>query len=74
MKYWPAHEIYASIQCIKHHPGVPTGSEVDCPVWNQDKFGYLEPLMAIGMVTPSFKIIFEDWYNNNESELPNLTT
>jgi hypothetical protein len=53
-KIWNCHEVYQSIERLRDHKGFPTGQQLDCPVFRQDKFCYVDSLTHITI--PTFRM------------------
>jgi len=51
-------KLYKSIMKLHDHPGFPVGDSLQCPVFTQDKFMYLQALMPKGMCNPTLKVDF----------------
>lgn len=51
---WSCEDLYSSLHRLRRHPGFPTGINLQCPVFTQDKFRYLNALPSI--VTPTIRI------------------
>ena len=52
---WPVVELYTKLKKLTYHVGFPAKEELSCPVWSQDKFGYLEALPST-FVLPTYTI------------------
>lgn len=48
---WNITDIYAELQRLKYHSGFPSGSQLQCPIFTQDKMKYLEALAHVSMRT-----------------------
>lgn len=55
---WTVKDIYDQAQRLRYHPGKPCGDQLDCPIFTQDKFKYLEVLQD--NVMTSHKIDISD--------------
>jgi len=53
---WKMEELYNEILRLRDHNGFPTGDQLLCPMFTQDKFQYLGPLLDVGFVNPSLRI------------------
>lgn len=51
---WGVENIYDELQRLRWHPGFPSGNELRCPVFTQDKMKYIRALA--GMTMPTFDI------------------
>ena len=51
---WDCREVYLALQTLSTHLGFPTGRQLDCPVFKQDKLSYVLPLSDITI--PTFRI------------------
>ena len=51
-------KLYTEITRLHDHPGFPSGSNLLCPVFTQDKYKYLQALMPKGMCNPTLKVDF----------------
>jgi len=54
-KLWDLQFYRDQVQRLKFHPGFPSGEHLLCPVFLQDKFEYLIPLMSVDFANPTFK-------------------
>jgi len=45
---WDVDKLYQYLERLSDHPGFPTGIQLRCPIFTQNKFGYLHPLMSCG--------------------------
>jgi hypothetical protein len=50
-------EIYDEFSRLKYHPGFPSGSKLDCPIFTQDKWNYLRHVPSI---LPTCKILIDE--------------
>lgn len=46
---WDVHALYTDVLRLYQHPGFPNGEHLKCPIFTQDKFNYLQPLMSEGV-------------------------
>ena len=51
-------KLYTSIKKLHDHPGFPSGDNLQCPVFTQDKYQYLSVLMSKGLCNPTLKVDF----------------
>jgi len=70
---WNAVDIYKQIDRLWSHPGIPNGQNLRCPIWSQDKWGYLGPMNGISSLdkdyiccTPSVRVDFDELPLTNE--------
>lgn len=54
---WNVIEVVSNLQRLKWHPGFPTGKNLRCPIFLQDKFVYLKA-MPHKLCLPTLKVIF----------------
>ena len=54
---WDCREVYEAIEILRNHPGFPSGQQLDCPVFRQDKFTYVYALKEITI--PTFKMTLD---------------
>ncbi len=59
---WKTDIFYARAKILKYHLGFPTGVQVQCPIWTQNKFAYLKVLPP-NAIMPTFKIKFSEGMN-----------
>jgi hypothetical protein len=50
--------IHQGIVKLHDHPGFPSGDNLQCPVFTQDKYKYLSVLMSKGLCNPTLKVDF----------------
>ncbi len=66
---WDMRELYKiELPRLYYHPGFPTGKQLLCPVFTQDKFRYLCALGMNEYANPTLKISLECLMNNNNQE------
>lgn len=53
---WNVMEVVSNLQRLKGHPGFPTGENLRCPIFLQDKFVYLRA-MPHKLCLPTLKVI-----------------
>jgi hypothetical protein len=51
---WDCREVYLALDDLRNHTGFPTGPQLDCPVFKQDKLAYVFPLSHITI--PTFRL------------------
>lgn len=69
---WSANTLYRMLR--KHlywHPGFPYQGEFFCPVWSQEKVGYL--CRVPFLINPTLVIAFDKWFANARFENYNLS-
>jgi hypothetical protein len=49
---WPILDVLAALDSLKDHPGYPSGEQLDCPVFRQDKHKYLS-VLPIDRIIPT---------------------
>jgi hypothetical protein len=67
---WSIEPLRAELQRLKNHPGFPSGKQLDCPIFTQDKWEYIEALNNAmhGFTMPTFKIPVSRGMNMTEME------
>jgi hypothetical protein len=45
---WDVGKLYEYLDKLYDHPGYPSGENLRCPIFTQNKFEYLKPLMSAG--------------------------
>lgn len=55
---WDVEDIYTELQRLQWHPGFPTGNQLSCPVFTQNKMQYIKALQ--GMTMRTFDIPISD--------------
>ena len=50
-------DIYKEFARLKYHPGFPSGQQLKCPIFSQDKFNYLQHIPA---TMPTCKLVVEE--------------
>jgi hypothetical protein len=58
--------ILSELQRLKLHRGFPYGNYLQCPVFLQDKYVYLDILRNQGMCNPTLKIDRSSWFDDTE--------
>ena len=53
---WELPTLIRCLRSLSNHPGFPNGFELTCPVFLQDKFAYIQPLLSEGIVIPTLKV------------------
>ena len=55
---WGINSILAEFQRLKDHQGFPNGDQIDCPIFTQDKWNYIQALndATDGITMPIHKI------------------
>ena len=53
---WSAELLYQELVKLHYHRGFPNGKQLRCPVFTQDKFGYIGPLVTHGFFLPTMKL------------------
>ena len=56
MRHWDCYIVRQSLKKLKYHVGFPSGEELDCPFFTQDKYAYLSILPDI--CNPSLQFLF----------------
>lgn len=51
---WSVVELYSKLNSLRTHEGFPNGNQLNCPVYTQDKRGYLDILQNVTL--PSYFI------------------
>ena len=51
IKGWDCIEVYLALEDLRNHIGFPTGPQLDCPVFKQDKLAHVFPLSHITIPT-----------------------
>ena len=57
---WNMTTLYNEVLRLQAHNGFPTGPELECPMFTQNKIEYLRCLLPLKMVNPTLKINFND--------------
>ena len=61
-RYWAQHQrwnldtLRLELQKLKFHTGYPSGENVECPMFTQNKYEYIGPLMSSGVVNETLRI------------------
>ena len=61
MKTWSCTDIIDEIQRLRSHDGFPSGENINCPVFLQDKFVYIKALEKFGLCIPSYQAFLPDY-------------
>jgi hypothetical protein len=54
---WSIDDLYNEINRLHKHIGFPSRDQLACPIFTQNKFGYLEPMRKYYMTNPTMKIV-----------------
>jgi len=59
---WEVDKLYAYLEKkLFYHPGFPTGKQLRCPIFTQDKYMYLKPLMgSMPFVNNTLKVVLRE--------------
>jgi hypothetical protein len=52
---WEIEDLYAELLRLRDHPGFPRANKLECPIFTQDKFKYLDALPP-GYTMPSCRV------------------
>ena len=58
--------VLSELQRLKLHRGFPHGNYLQCPVFLQDKYVYLDILRNQGMCNPTLKVDRSSWFDDTE--------
>lgn len=64
---WYMDDLYKQILRLFYHPGFPTGDQLRCPIFTQDKIRYIKALQPVGWCTPTFACYLIVSKDNSES-------
>jgi hypothetical protein len=62
---WNYTDLMLNLARLRDHPGFPNGMHVMCPVFQQDKYSYLEALLPYNHIIPTLKVTNEIIFTNN---------
>ena len=55
---WNLSDLYIELKRLKYHVGFPNGINLNCPIFTQDKYGYISSVP--GLCNPTMKIQLND--------------
>jgi hypothetical protein len=58
---WNYADLLTNLARLRDHPGFPSGEQVMCPVFQQDKYSYLEALLPFKLIIPTLKVNCTPW-------------
>ena len=57
---WSMTTLYNEVLRLQAHNGFPSGPELECPIFTQNKIEYIRCLLPLQMANPTLKINFND--------------
>ncbi len=63
---WDIAVLYEQVQRLRYHPGFPSGAQLQCPIFTQDKFEYISSVPELCNHTLSIELTADGNYHTAE--------
>ena len=65
---WRIDDLMSNLERLKYHKGFPSGEQLSCPVFTQDKYDYISRIAGYSIPTMKVPIIGSNNYPDNFKE------